>query len=136
MTTQEEVTKEINEHLNLANGKKREITIVAPTEIVEEMERIAYEKNAREHVIDRLFEKHQNDADGGIIDSEPFKHFMAKLAEVLAEEELMMNKISKEVIPESLQEHSIQWNLDFATHELKVTIVCDCEIEGLDEITH
>lgn len=129
MMTQEELVEQIK---SIESGKeKRTVTIQVPTEIVEEMERISYEKNAREHVIDRLFEKHQNDTDGSIVDSEPFKHFMTELAGVLAEEDIMMNRISTEIVPENLQSHDLQWSLDYLTGKMTITIMCDCEIAEL-----
>lgn len=101
-----------------------------PDETVNEVERCQYEVNARQGVIDRLFEKHKDDADASMLDSKPFKHFMTQLAEAEAEYEMAKNRITEEFVPDELKEHQVEWNLDFQTHEITITILCDCEIEG------
>lgn len=34
-------------------------------------------------------------------------------------------------IPDTLKGHKIRWNLEYKTAELKVDILCNCEIEGI-----
>lgn len=111
---------------------KRTVEVVIPVETSEALERCQYELNARESVIDRLFEKHKNDADGSIVESAPFKHFMTELATTKAEYEMLMDRVSKELVPEYLRDHTIQWTLDFLTHTLSIVVSCDCPIPEIE----
>lgn len=107
------------------------ITVEVPEEMVNELERCQYETNCRQSVIDRYLDKHANDANGKALETEVFKHFMSLLAEVEAEYEMAKEAISKTYVPEQLQGHQVNWNLDFQTNILTIDVLCDCEIEGL-----
>lgn len=111
----------------------RKLTIVLPQEVVNEVQRAALEMNARQGVIDRYLEKHMEDEDSKAIDSKPFKHFMTLLAEAESEFELAKETISKEYIPSFLAEHSLEWELDYSSNIMTITILCDCEIDELKE---
>lgn len=111
----------------------RIIEIKIPQNVVDEIQRSSLEVNARQGVIDRYFEKHMNDEDSSALDSKPFMHFMSLLAEAETEFELAKNEITKNYIPEYLQNHNIEWNLDYSTSILTVIINCDCEIPELEE---
>lgn len=129
--TQEEFVQFAQQPI-LKTKPKRTVEIVVPTEVSEALERCQYELNARESVIDRLFEKHKDDTDSSIVESAPFKHFMSELASTKAEYEMLMDRVSKELVPEYLRDHTIQWTLDFYTHILSITVSCDCPIPEVD----
>ena len=40
-------------------------------------------------------------------------------------------ELEKKYIPEILKHHKTKWNLEYKTGELKVDILCNCEIEGI-----
>ncbi len=106
---------------------KRKVT----QELCDEIERAQYEVNSRQGVIDRYMEKHAKDADFSAIDSKPFQHFMSQLSYAEAELEMAKAEVTNTYVPEVLKSHNIQWNLDFASQELTIDVLCDCEIEGL-----
>ena len=42
-----------------------------------------------------------------------------------------LRTVKKFGIPEILKHHKTKWNLEYKTGELKVDILCNCEIEGI-----
>ena len=94
----------------------RTIDIELPQEVVNEVQRAGLE-----------------DADASALDAKPFKHFMSLLAEAEAEFELAKDAITNEYMPEYLKGHECDWNLDYNTRIMTITVKCDCEIPELDE---
>ena len=43
----------------------------------------------------------------------------------------MWSDKAQKYIPDTLKGHKIRWNLEYKTAELKVDILCNCEIEGI-----
>ena len=111
----------------------RTIDIELPQEVVNEAQRAGLEAQSRQGVIDRYFEKHMRDDDASALGAKPFKHFMSLLAEAEAEFELAKDAITNEYLPEYLKNHECEWNLDYNTHIMTVTVKCDCEIPELDK---
>lgn len=110
----------------------RQLMIELPQETVNEVQRAGLELNARQGVIDRYLEKHMNDENSEAIDSKPFKHFMSLLAESESEFELAKDAITREYIPDYLQSHNVEWELDYATRIMTINILCDCDIPELE----
>lgn len=111
----------------------KKIIVEVPQEVTNELQRASMEANARQGVIDRYLEKHMDDADGFAIEAKPFKHFMSLLAEAETEFELAKETVTKEYVPEYLQSHDIEWELDYGTNILTIIVKCNCYIPELDE---
>ena len=105
------------------------ITVNVPERTVNEIERASFEVSSRRGVIDRYLEKHMNDVDGSAINSKPFNHFMSLLTEAEAHFELAKQEIEDVYVPALVKEHSYEWNLDYKSKILTITIKCDCEID-------
>lgn len=58
---------------------------------------------------------------------------MSKLAESEAEFELAKQAITETYVPDYLEGHQTEWNLDYATKVLTINILCDCDIPELDK---
>lgn len=109
-----------------------QFTLEIPQETVNELQRASVEINARQSVIDRFLEKHLDDSNGNAIDSKPFQHFMSLLAEAEAEFEMAKDAVTQEYIPSFLQNHDVEWLLDYSNNTMTVTIKCDCDIPELE----
>lgn len=109
------------------------LKIELPQNIIDELQRTDLELNARRGVIDRYFEKHINDTDASALDSVPFNHFMTLLAEAETKFELLKNALSESYVPDFLQEHEVEWNVDYSTRDMTITVKCDCFIPELEE---
>lgn len=109
------------------------VKIKLPQEVVNEVQRAGLEMSSRQGVVDRYFEKHMDDEDALAFGSKPFRHFMSLLAEAEAEFELAKEAITDEFMPEYLKNHECEWNLDYNTRIMTITIKCDCDIPELDE---
>lgn len=84
-----------------------------PENVSDYMQRLAFEKMAREDVIDRILTSHKDDVDGSVLEGEPFKHYMSALIEVTAEYEMAKDKIPS-YFPDNVPNNSV-WSLDFDT---------------------
>lgn len=111
----------------------KQIKITVPEEVSNEVQRASMEMTARQGVIDRYLDKHMDDVDHSAIDSEPFKYFMSKLAEAETEFELAKEAITRKYVPKYLDNHEVEWNLEYDTNALTITVKCDCDIPELDE---
>ena len=106
----------------------RSIVITCPEELAVNLERLHFESSTLEKTIDRYLDRHTDDADASALESPIYKEYMRDLVLNQTEYELTKEKISQSVIPEYLKQHKIQWSLNFLTHELKIDVLCDCEI--------
>ena len=89
----------------------RTVIIKVDSKEAEYIERLDYERGFTKDVLQRIIEAHMEDPD--VINSPAFKAYQ------------------KKYIPEILKHHKIKWNLEYKTGELKVDILCNCEIEGI-----
>lgn len=108
------------------------ITVLVDQQDINEVQRAGFEVDGRRGVIDRYLEKHMNDVDESAINSKPFIHFMSLLCESEAHYELAKQRLEENYIPDFLKGHSYNWNLDYATKEMTITVLCDCAIDGVE----
>lgn len=111
----------------------KSFTVNVNQELVNYIERLAYEESSYKDVIMTLLEMHKGDPDGSSIDNPVFKAYQEKYANAKAEYEMAKNQITEEYIPDCLKEHKTEWNLDFATGELKISVLCECGEKILEE---
>ncbi|WP_343209461.1 hypothetical protein [Anaerolentibacter hominis] len=97
-------------------------------ETVNYMQKLAYEVGARQDVIGNLLELHKFDTDTSLFDSVPFRAYTTQLAEVKAEYELAKQELQTRFIPEEVQALPHNWELNFATNDLVITLMQDAEI--------
>lgn len=108
------------------------IVVEVPEEVVNETQRAGFEVDSRRGVIDRYMEKHMDDADESAINAKPFVYFMSLLTEAEAHFEMAKAMIEREYVPEYLKGHNYDWNLDYYTNTLTITVKCDCDIPELE----
>lgn len=82
------------------------------------LQRLAFEKMAREDVIDRIVTSHKDDVDASVLNSVVFNHYMSDLVAVTAEYEQAKTKIPT-MFPDGVDKNA-QWSLDFDTHVVTV----------------
>ena len=98
----------------------RNLKIDIAEDTVSKIQRIHSETEARMLLLNRLMETHKDDA--SFIDSALFKKYH--------EEYVTMSTAFDEA--KHLQDHQLNWNLDYATCQLNVDILCDCDIPELN----
>ena len=109
----------------------RKIIIEIEREKAEYIERLNFELGFAKDVIQRIIESHQNDPD--VINSEAFKVYQKKGAELEAEYKLAVQEIEKLYIPETIKKHKYNWMLPNNSTKLEISIMCNCEIEGIEK---
>lgn len=60
------------------------------------------------------------------------KHIKKKGAELEAEYKLAVQEIEKLYIPETIKKHKYNWMLPNNSTKLEISIMCNCEIEGVE----
>ena len=116
---------------NLRKGKTmRKIIVEIEREKAEYIERLNFELGFAKDVIQRIIESHPNDPD--IINSDAFKAYQKKGAELEAEYKLAVQEIEKLYIPETIKKHKYNWMLPNNSTKLEINIMCNCEIEGVE----
>lgn len=68
-----------------------------------------------------------------ILTSPAFRAYSSELSEFTAEYETAKIELQKMHIPAYLAGHEIKWKLDFASREMEIEILCNCEIPELEE---
>lgn len=57
--------------------------------------------------------------------------YSSELSEYVAEYESAKQELQKNFIPEYLNGHKFNWNLDFGAKQLTINILCNCDIPEL-----
>lgn len=96
----------------------------------EYIERLDYERGFTKDVLQRIIESHMDDP--GIVSSEAFKMYQKQGVELDTQFRLAVAELERKYIPDKLKGHKIKWNLEYRTAELKVDILCNCAIEGIE----
>ena len=116
---------------NLKKGETmRKIIVEIEREKAEYIERLNFELGFAKDVIQRIIESHPNDPD--VINSEAFKAYQKKGAELEAEYKLAVQEIEKLYIPGAIKKHKYNWMLPNNSTKLEINIMCNCEIEGIE----
>ena len=89
--------------------------VSVPNQVVDYLERLAYEVDGMKRIIKELITENVHNAD--ILESETFKKYNSRYEEKsaayeIAKEELIRNHIPQEVHDSN---HLFSWNLDFST---------------------
>ena len=103
----------------------RKIIVEIEREKAEYIERLNFELGFAKDVIQRIIESHPNDPD--VINSEAFKAYQKK-----AEYKLAVQEIEKLYIPGAIKKHKYNWMLPNNSTKLEISIMCNCEIEGVE----
>lgn len=108
--------------------KKLKIDIAE--DVVNKIQRIHSETEARMLLLNRLMETHKDDA--GFIDSAVFKKYHDEYVTMSTTLDEAKHVLEADYIPRYLQGHKISWNLDYATCQLDIDVLCDCDIPELN----
>ena len=108
----------------------RKIIVEIEREKAEYIERLNFELGFAKDVIQRIIESHPNDPD--IINSDAFKAYQKKGVELEAEYKLAVQEIEKLYIPGAIKKHKYNWILPNNSTKLEINIMCNCEIEGIE----
>lgn len=120
-------------NIKIKENDMRTLKIEIDQETVNYIERLHYEVEQRKDIIQRLIEAHANDADAAVLTSPAFRAYSSELSEFTAEYETAKIELQKMHIPAYLAGHEIKWKLDFASREMEIEILCNCEIPELEE---
>ena len=108
-------------------------TVEVNQELVNYIERLSYEEASYKDVILTMLEAHQNDTDSSVIKSPVFRAYQEEYSRVKAEYEMAKKQITEEYIPDCLKDHRTEWNLDFTTNELTISVLCECGEKILED---
>lgn len=108
----------------------RKFIIKCPVELNNELQRLSYELSMENTVIDRFLDRHFNDPEA--LDSPIFMKYAKSVAEKNAEYEMLKDRITTDVLP-GIKGHDADWNLDFPTGDITVTVRCNCDIPFLHD---
>ena len=109
----------------------KEIRIKVDSEKCNYMERVNYELRFTKDIIQRLLESHPNDPD--IINGATFKQYQKQGAELEAEYNAIASEMEAQYLPPELNGHKYSWIIPNNSNEMIITILCECEIEGLEK---
>lgn len=107
----------------------RKYLVKCPEELNLELQRLNYELSMENTVIDRFIDRHFNDPEA--LDSPIFMKYAKSVAEKTAEYEMLKDHITNDVLT-GIRGHDADWNLDFSTGDITITVRCNCEIPFLD----
>ena len=111
----------------------KQIKINVTQEMIDYLQRLNFEIQTREEIITKLIEMHKDDSDDSLFVSKPFIKYSEELARVKAEYELAKVEVEKLYIPKVLYgAHQYNWNIDFATNEMTIDVLCACGSEALE----
>ena len=108
----------------------RTLIIKVDSKEAEYIERLDYERGFTKDVLQRIIESHPDDA--GIVNGEAFKAYQKQGVELDAQFKMAVTELEQKYIPAALKGYKIRWNLEYRTAELKVDILCNCTIEGIE----
>lgn len=108
----------------------RNLKIDITEDTVSKIQRIHSETEARMLLLNRLMETHKDDA--SFIDSALFKKYHEEYVTMSTAFDEAKHVLETDYIPKYLQDHQLNWNLDYATCQLNVDILCDCDIPELN----
>ena len=92
------------------------------------LQRLQYEVETRQSVIDRLFSNHKDDADDSVLTGVPFKTYHAQLEEAVFAFDLAKNEFTSELLPvvrdkEGTDEVNFDWSIeDFNSLQVKIVV--------------
>ena len=104
----------------------RKIIVSCPQDLTLELEKNYYEITVLQQLIDRYIDNHPEIED--IFETKIGFNLLQRLTEKQTNYETLKNILTKNVIPEYLQNHTFNWSLDFLNSEVVINILCDCEI--------
>ena len=108
---------------------KNQITfVVEENDDINKLRSMNYDIETRMAVVDRLFTNHKDDADSSVFDSVPYKQYSKELQEAYVSYDIEKENYGQSVLRPIVEEKtgkkdiSFDWNLDFQTLEVTVTL--------------
>ena len=89
-------------------------------ETVDYLQRLHYEVESREDIIQRIIEAHALDEDASVISSAQFRKYQEELSELKAEYEIAKQEVTNQYIPDEVKKENASWQLDFQTSTLTI----------------
>lgn len=112
----------------------KQIKLIVTQEMVNYLQRLSFEVQTREEIITKLLETHKDDVDDSLFISKPFLKYSEELSRIKAEFELAKIEVENLYIPDVLRGvHQYKWNVDFATNEMTIDVLCECGIKALED---
>lgn len=100
-------------------------------QVVTAIERLSYEYYTLQDNVAFLIDKHKDDPE--FLSSEIFKKYQDDEINAKEKFEIAKSELEKALVPDTLKNHKISWNLDFPTRVFTITQQCDCEVELCEE---
>lgn len=111
----------------------KKLDLVVDQELVDYIERLSYEESSLKDIILTYLDAHKADADDSAVNNVVFASYQEKHFKAKTEYELAKQRVTHEYIPACLENHQYDWNLDYATNVLTITVYCECGIKALEE---
>lgn len=106
----------------------KEYKIQINQETINYLERLHYDVNMRQNIIQTLITNKATD--DSVLTSKPFLTYSEELGRLSAEYELAKKEVELYYLPEDLRDkHEYSWSIDFKTNEMLLQIMCDCGVE-------
>ena len=109
---------------------ENKLEIKLPEEVVNTVQRAAFEYETYRDNIAFLLDTRRDDE--SLLDSPNFKRYCKLQAEAKATFELAKQEVEKMCVPADLAGHRVEWNLDYATQIVTLTVKCECGIAILN----
>lgn len=88
-------------------------------ETIDYLQRLHFEVEAHQDVIQRIIESHSADQNADILESKVFEKYSKRLSDLKAEYELAKQEVSNTYIPDEYKEFA-KWNIDFNTRIMTI----------------
>ena len=100
---------------------KEKKNIEVSQEVTNYLQRLHFEVEARKDVIATLLDTHKLDENTDLLESPVFLEYSKQLSQTKAEYELAKGELDK-FIPKDILDGKFDWNLNFATSQLEITV--------------
>jgi len=109
------------------------LKIELPEDVVNYLQRLAYEYDAYKDNITFLLDSKRDDAN--LLESGAFKKYSELQSRTKAEYEEAKLDVQQRFVPSDLSDnHKVNWEINFSTRELIITVLCECGVEALKKL--
>lgn len=86
------------------------------------LQRLHFEVESRQDVIQRIIEAHMKDDNADILESKVLKKYSEELSELKAEYEIAKQQVTEQYVPSELKSDMYFWNIDFQAGVMSIGV--------------
>lgn len=101
------------------------IKVEIKQEMIDYLQRLHFELEAHQDVIQRIIEGHSADQNADILESAVFKKYSKNISEIKAEYELAKQEVTSVYVPDEYKGKDAKWNIDFQTRTMTIEVLKD-----------